>query len=188
MGERPARERIVEAALGLIVERGLGGVTMTAVAEAAGVSRQTVYNHFEDVDGIVGEAITTHQADSIGALEALLSTVDSPAGRIEHLVRHTAALAAHGHRAPGMQYGLSPGVQEVLDRHTAEVRSLIAGILRDGIERGEFRPDLDPAADAVLIQRVLEGVGDLVADDPNGIAGIVERSTRTVLAAVTAPV
>ena len=186
MGERPARERIVEAALGLIGERGLGGVTITAVAEAAGVSRQTVYNHFEQVDGMVGEAITAHQADSMRSLEALLSTVDSPSGRVVHLVRHAAAMAADGHGAPGLQHGLSPEIQEVLDGHAAQVRSLIARILQDGVDRGEFRTDLDPGADALLVQRLLDGIGDLAADDPAGVAGIVERSTRTVLAAIRA--
>ena len=188
MGDRPVRERIMEAALGLIVERGLGGVTMTAVAEAAGVSRQTVYNHFEGVDAIVGATIAAHQADSIRSLEALLATVDNPSGRVEHLVRHAAAMASHGHGAPGLQHGLSPGVQEILDGHTAELRSLIARILKDGVESGEFRSDLDPESDAVLVQRVLDGVGDLVAADPDGVARIVARSTRTVLAAVMVPV
>jgi len=176
----------MEATLGLIVERGLGGVTMTAVAESAGVSRQTVYNHFEDVDGIVGATIAAHQADSIRSLEALLATVDTPSGRVEHLVRHAAAMATHGHSAPGLRHGLSPGAQEVLHGHTADIRSLITRVIHDGVERGEFRSDLDPEADAVLIQRLLEGVGDLVAADPGGIARIVAGSTRTVLAVVEA--
>ena len=49
----PPVDRITAAALTLVAERGMSGVTMSAVAAEAGVARQTVYNHFSDVDAII---------------------------------------------------------------------------------------------------------------------------------------
>ena len=59
-GPRPAeradarrnRARVLAAASGLLDERGLDGVTMAAVARAAGVSRNTVLNRFGDRAGL----------------------------------------------------------------------------------------------------------------------------------------
>ncbi|HEU4894721.1 MAG TPA: helix-turn-helix domain-containing protein, partial [Acidimicrobiia bacterium] len=47
------RRSIQEAAVRLISERGMPNVAMSAVAEEAGVSRQTVYNHYPDLESIV---------------------------------------------------------------------------------------------------------------------------------------
>ena len=158
-----ATERIVTAALGLIAERGLGGVTMTAVAEAAGVARQTLYNHFPTVDHIIGAVVEQHQAEGLERLQTMLATVDSPAGRIEHLVRHAAAVAAEGHPSVNMLYGLSTPVRRTLESHQRGVRDLIVSALRDGVDRGDFRADLDASRDALLLQRILDAVGELAA-------------------------
>lgn len=52
-----AAEAILEAARGLFAARGLHDVTMTEVAEVAGVSRATVFNHFGTKAALV-DAIT----------------------------------------------------------------------------------------------------------------------------------
>lgn len=50
---RPStRERLLESALALTESSGWGSVTMSRVAEAAGVSRQTVYNEFGTKHGL----------------------------------------------------------------------------------------------------------------------------------------
>ncbi|OCX16568.1 TetR family transcriptional regulator [Mesorhizobium hungaricum] len=46
------RKRILESALALFLERPFEDVTLQAIAEASGVSHQTVLNHFESKDGV----------------------------------------------------------------------------------------------------------------------------------------
>ncbi|MEA2002510.1 MAG: TetR/AcrR family transcriptional regulator [Actinomycetota bacterium] len=176
--------RIVHAALELIAERGLGGVTMSAIAETAGVARQTLYNHFPDIDSIVGTVIESHQAENINHLTALLSTVDSPADRLEHIIRQVAATSAHHHPGLNVHHGLSASMQELIGRYDHSIRDLIESTLRDGHDRGDFREDLDPARDATLVQRMIDGVGELVAAAPEDAAEIVTTAARTVNAAV----
>ena len=48
------RERIVEASLSLIEERGLGALSMREVARRAGVSHQAPYHYFADREAILG--------------------------------------------------------------------------------------------------------------------------------------
>ncbi len=49
------REALVDAALGLIGEKGLGGVTFADAARAAGVSPAAPYRHFRDRDALMAE-------------------------------------------------------------------------------------------------------------------------------------
>lgn len=48
-------DALVEAALTLIAERGLGGVTFAEVARAAGVSAAAPYRHFRDLNALIAE-------------------------------------------------------------------------------------------------------------------------------------
>ena len=174
--------RIIHATLGLIAERGVGGVTMSDVAREAGVARQTLYNHYPDIESIVYSAMEAHQRESLEQLTELMRTVGSPAGRLEHLLRHTAAVAAHSH--PSFKHGFSSAYRELIAEYDREVRSLIEGALQDGIRDGIFRVNIDPAADAVLLHGIIEATGELVADNPENASGIVTTASNTVFAAV----
>lgn len=177
-----ASERIAHATLQLISEHGLSDVTMSAIAREAGVARQTLYNHYPDVDSIVGAVVERHQRDSLRALDAVLATMISPTDSLEHLVRHTAAMEMHGH--PRLKHGFASPVQLVLDTYDRQMTTAIATILRDGIEVGEFRATLEPESDALVIQRMIEAVGELVAKDRGNAASITETVITTLNSAV----
>jgi AcrR family transcriptional regulator len=67
-----ARAAVLAAAQRLFAERGLGEVTMADVAEAAGVARATVFNHFGSkhalVDAITAEVLAGYVTLLDGAL------------------------------------------------------------------------------------------------------------------------
>lgn len=53
-GKRHAtRHRLLDACAAVIVRAGLRGVSMTAIAEEAGITRQTVYRYFANADELV---------------------------------------------------------------------------------------------------------------------------------------
>lgn len=49
---RTTRDRIVAAAAKLFYRKGIGSVSVDAVAEAAGVTKRTLYNHFRSKDDL----------------------------------------------------------------------------------------------------------------------------------------
>src|SRR5919205_3942158 len=53
------RQRIVEAAVGLHLERGPARTSINAIAERAGVNRVTIYRHFPDARTLL-EACSVH--------------------------------------------------------------------------------------------------------------------------------
>jgi AcrR family transcriptional regulator len=168
----------------LIAEEGLAAVTMMRVAEDAGIARQTLYNHYPDVDSIVAEAISRHNRESILLLESALSVVDRPDGKLEQLVRHVVAIGAHSHHAPGIEQGLSAAARATLRNFEDALVRRIREILVEGMQAGAFRSDLDPDVDAVLIRHMLEGLSEQSAVKPSNAAALATTAARTVLAAV----
>ncbi|GAA2057987.1 TetR family transcriptional regulator [Catenulispora yoronensis] len=56
------RERLLDAAYGLVADAGWAGLRMAHVAERAGVSRQTVYTEFGNKD-VLGQSLVMREVD-----------------------------------------------------------------------------------------------------------------------------
>ena len=114
------KERIATAALELLMERRYDDVTLTDIAAAAGVSHQTVLNHFESKEGVAFAAAdlvvaSTNDArsgvtpgDTVGAIRRLVADyeqIGDANARWAMDVEHLGSLAPlieqarHSHRA-----------------------------------------------------------------------------------------
>jgi AcrR family transcriptional regulator len=127
-----SRRRIVEAARLLMAERGPDGLTVSAVARAAGINRTTAYQHFPTRDELV-RAVTAELvaevAGVIGQPGALTDRIDRVAA---YFVDHPeiARLALH------LLLTESPFPREAWAPYFDEMRALS--------ESGGARPGVDP--------------------------------------------
>ncbi|MFV2000935.1 MAG: TetR/AcrR family transcriptional regulator [Acidimicrobiia bacterium] len=183
-GSMTTDDRIIHATLTLISKHGLGAVTMSRVADVAGVARQTLYNHYGDIDSIVAAAIDRHNRESIDLLEAALQLAESPTDKIEQMVRHFVMVGSHAHHAFDFGIGLSADVRATLDIYEEAVEQHISDILEDGRQSGDFRPDLTPEIDTILARALLDGLYELAANTPEQASRIATTGTRTILAAL----
>ncbi len=78
----PTEERILTAALGLIGRRGVRRLGMREIAEAAGVSRGTLYRYFPSKDHVLAAAAAYDAQRFSDGLDAVLSAALSPEERI----------------------------------------------------------------------------------------------------------
>lgn len=81
-GRPPVRERAIDAAAQLVAERGLGGVTLDAVADRAECSLPSLHTVFEGRDGLLAAVFEQH--GPVPDLEALAA---DPPERLEDIVR-----------------------------------------------------------------------------------------------------
>lgn len=157
---------IAGAALSLILEHGAPALTMAALADAAGVSRQTLYRYFPDIDAVlVGMAELVASHDDL--FEAQVREEPDPTAQLDVLVATSAQ--AHGHGAlpaTTLRASLPPPARAVLDDHARRVERLAQEVLQAGVRSGAFRPDLEPSVDAPLV------LGLAAAADP----GCIERA------------
>lgn len=175
------RHAIQDAAIRLISENGMPDVSMSAVAQEAGVSRQTLYNHYSDLESIVLDAARS-QIEMAGQMlaQATDSAPDAPAA-LDIFVRGTLA-------TPGEQQvtvsgsGMSPeGEQEVLAM-LEPVHLGLRDILSRGVEEGTFRSDLDPEDVSEIVFHMIGSGRRLIhmGRDPDRVAdtitGLIQRA------------
>ena len=179
------RDRIMGATFELVAEEGLGAVTMTAIAGRADVARQTLYNHFTDVEQIVIAGIDGYNDIGFTHLTELLEATATTEAKLDLLVRHTVAATSHGHGVADLRTALSAGARAHLDQHVTSFRSLIASIIADGVADGSLRESADPGVYAVLVEGLLLAAGNLVLDedDPAVAATVTSEAILSVLGA-----
>lgn len=143
---RRAHDKVLDAAVELIAERGLEKTSIDAIAAASGVSKATIYKHWSSKDAMCLEAIArVHGLDREGPRfdsgnlqQDIIDFLNHrpPAALSElrdRLMPHMIAYAAHN-----VTFGnawrsrlMQPGREKAME------------LMRRGIEQGYFPPDMD---------------------------------------------
>jgi AcrR family transcriptional regulator len=102
---REIREAIMDTTAAEVFDHGLASVTMSQIAEAAGIGRATLYKYFPDVESIM---LAWHEGKVIGHLDYLAEVRDQAADTGEQLraVLEAWALISqrfHGHHGAAME-------------------------------------------------------------------------------------
>jgi TetR/AcrR family transcriptional repressor of mexJK operon len=95
-GSERKRSAIVRAALELFVRDGFDRTSVDAIAEAAGVSKRTIYNHYGDKESLFLSVVGDTYDAMIGLVEELMEKylTDVPDGQVEqNIVEFSQALA-----------------------------------------------------------------------------------------------
>lgn len=169
-------ERILEVAAQMVDERGVGAVTMDAVAEAAGVGKGTIFRRFESRAGLMASLMNHTEMQFQQALMSgppPLGPGASPqarllafgAARVDLVIRHGELMRARGERGHA-------GQVPAFDVAATHVRVLLrdAGVEGDlELLAGHLVNALDPGWVLVLteqrdysVARVLAGWESLV--------------------------
>lgn len=154
--ERPTE--ILEAALDVFAERGLAGARVEDIASRAGVSKGTVYLYFSGKEELFREALSDKVARTLEGL----SSAAPPGEPVQRLVRFIDAYWQHLRRPhfASMYRLLLAEIHQFPDltRFYAEevsgkVIDLLAEILREGVETGDFR-----STDPLVASRMIVGL------------------------------
>jgi AcrR family transcriptional regulator len=180
------RDAVLRAAADLLVESGLEGIELTAVAERAGVGKSTVYRRWGSVPGLVADLLTdmaetSSQRPSTGSLEAdLLSAA--------RLIRRTLNDARQGplFKAIIAAATCDPITAEALAGFYRKRLDEVSPVVADAIERGEAPVGTDPREairqlSAPLYYRFLTDTRRLSTAD-------AERAVAVTMAAIGAGV
>src|SRR3954471_10623224 len=95
------RARVLEAAAGLIEERGFGAVSIGDLTAASGVSNGSIYHHFGAKDGVLAALVLDALADyQTGLLARLTEHQDDAGAAIRALIAfHLAWMEQHPREA-----------------------------------------------------------------------------------------
>jgi len=159
-----ARDAILDATFELLRAQGLngGGITIDAIAEAAGVGRQTIYRWWPSKGAVAAEAM----ARQARAIVPVRDSGSFPDDLARFLTDSFAGLEDAGLRGALRQ--LIAAAQsdehaaEVLAQFTAQRRAALRALLKRGQASGDIAPDADismmvDASYGVLWYRLLVG-------------------------------
>ncbi|WP_214405471.1 TetR/AcrR family transcriptional regulator [Pseudonocardia lacus] len=197
MTDRPARRtqeqrraeterRVLDAAMALIARSGSRAVTLAEVGEAAGYSRGIVYHHFGSRERLLEAVVDAAQRFDVPAyrgdgLDYLVRIIEA---YLRNVVRRTPSARAFL-QLWGEAIAADPVLAPLFARRDADFRRLLADVVRQGVADGSIRPDVDPAAAAVLIVALVRGTGlQLIAQPPvRNVPALIREATRSVRAA-----
>ena len=93
--KRETRARLLDAALKLMAEKGMEGVAINEITEAADVGFGSFYNHFDSKEAIYATLVDTVFEEFADMLDRLGGGLSDPAEVIAVAVRHTVLRARH---------------------------------------------------------------------------------------------
>lgn len=143
-------QELLEAALQVFAQHGYRNTRLDEVAEAAGVTKGTIYHYFDTKEELLLSVIKHYQTLAFGRAEDVLRDDRLAAStRIRLLVRKMFAGGNERgwHLLALLLRDVAHEVPHVHDNwlHDGPVRlwTLIGQLVDEGKERGEFRPDAD---------------------------------------------
>ena len=177
------REAIVAAAHEQVAADGYASASVVAVARRAGVATGTVYRYFPSKADLFAEVFRRAAERELEVIGAIV-TAPGPVGH--RLAAATEAFARRALAAPTLVYALmaepvDPALEAERLASKRAWRELFAGLLREGMERGEVAP-LDPeVAAAALVGGMQEA---LIAPPGAGhealVASLVQFSCNAI--------
>jgi AcrR family transcriptional regulator len=173
MAPEQRREQLLDAALGVILEQGYSGISIEAVARAAGVTRPVIYDHFQNLGRLLYTLIEREEHYSLQQLEHVVP--DDP-GDADPTVLLAGAvgrfLEAVTTRPTTWRIILLPpdGTPSIVRQHieTNRARTLarIEQLVRWAMEREAVPAELDPELTARAIRNLGEDAGRMILTDP----------------------
>jgi AcrR family transcriptional regulator len=177
--KRETRARLLGAALALMAEKGVEGVAINEITEAADVGFGSFYNHFESKEAIYAAVVESLFADFGEWIDGLVAGVSDIAEAVSIAVRHTVMRAQR-----------EPLWGRFLIREGLSMRALERGLgerlmrdVRTGIASGRFS-DADPFMSFIAVGgTVLLSISAALSDlDPKfNTKGLPERAARSAL-------
>ncbi|GEM_PF-67214 len=184
------RANIAAAAGRLFAERGAAAVTVDEIAREAGYSKATVYVYFRDREEIVRFLVLESME---GLCSSICGALETEGGIWEKYLKICRALETYREQYPyyfesavgpiPMDFagGQLPTVEQAIFDAGERINEAVADLLRQGMESGALRRDLDVLPTVFALWAGLSGLIRMAADKQAYIEDVMGRSRREFL-------
>ena len=166
-GKAATQHRILESAASLFVRRGYDGTTIADVADAAGVSRATVFWHFSDKPGLYRESFSFLIKPFRDSLDRDLGDLAPEKRLLEQIGQYQNIVRVHRETIEGfLQWAVvTETMREWLVDSLLDLHQRYTGVLSETLAE-LLPPDQDPGAVAAGLVSMLDGALLLSLFDP----------------------
>lgn len=144
----PRRDELLAIAATLFAEQGFRNTTVRDIADAAGILSGSLYHHFDSKEAMVDELLDTFQQQLFATFEEIVASDRGPRAKLDAVVRASFdAIDQHHSEVAIFQNDASylAGFERFgyLAERNVRFQGLWRRVLREGVESGELRRDLD---------------------------------------------
>ena len=147
------RQQLLGAAVRVFARKGFHASRVGDIAEEAGVAHGLLYHYFKSKDQVLEAVFHENWSILVARIESVEETDEPAADQIRHIAAIVLRTWLHLPdvvRVVIQEFGRSPELGERIGELTLPIDALQRVIAR-GIERGEFRKDIDPAFAATVV-------------------------------------
>jgi len=147
------RRQLLDAAVRVFARKGFHSSRVGDIAEEAGVAHGLLYHYFKSKDQVLEAVFHENWSILVARIESVEETDEPAADQIRHIAAIVLRTWLHLPdvvRVVIQEFGRSPELGERIGELTLPIDALRRVIAR-GIERGEFRKDIDPAFAATVV-------------------------------------
>lgn len=186
------RQDILDAAYAMIIERGVEGLSIRAIADEIDYSPTALYRYFESKDALV-DAVRGQCFERLN--QALFTALQAPTTPTEQLLAAGLTYISYAHQHPTdyhLMFFLPPSASTQDDNRAVAMAALLH-LVRYGIETGVIipRPDFGEWAITYQCWATVHGLAMLqttvMQDDQPTIAEVAEPILRQVILGFARP-
>ncbi len=193
------KSRIVEAAARVFAGKGYTGASVSDIAAMAEIGKGTIYAYFDSKEDLFFAVFEWYMLKTGSAAKVGISHLGgSAAGRLAALSDSIMDMweELEGIFTLTMEFWAASSASQMRERFKkdfrllyAEFRGIVAALIRDGISRGEFRPDIDPESiaaalvgtwDALFLQAWFEKRFDPLKAAANFMKVVIQGLSNTI--------
>jgi TetR/AcrR family fatty acid metabolism transcriptional regulator len=186
--------QIVNAAIKVIAQKGTGQARMIDIAREAGIGKGTIYEYFRNQDEILREAFYGLMGRMQESMQKIISSDKSPEEKLHQSMREAVIefdkmpddmiVIFVDFWSRGIIRDEKPG-QFIIDMKGlyGGFREGMAGIIQEGIDRGDFKKEIDPIVTASALIGMGDGLILQIIYDRENIGGlsIIEKAVDTMI-------
>ena len=176
------REAILDAAGALVARRGVLAVSMSQLAETAGIGRATLYKYFGDVEEVLAAWHAGQVAAHLSELAALADGPGTAAARLRSVLEAYALICRQRAQHGGEVTTVLHRAAEV-GRQQRQLQDLVAGLITESKASGVVRTKVPADELASFCLHALAAAGDSnTAASLNGLVDIVWAGLTSIRA------
>ena len=157
------REAILDAAGELVARQGLMAVSMSQLAETAGIGRATLYKYFADVEEVFAAWHARQVVEHLAQLAALAQGEDEPAIRLRSALEAYGRICQQRARHGGDAMLAALHHSREVQQPERQLRDLLAGLIAEAAAAGAVRTDVPARELASFCVHALNAAADIEA-------------------------
>ena len=147
------RRQLLDAAVRVFARKGFHASRVGDIAEEAGVAHGLLYHYFKSKDQVLEAVFHENWSILLARIESVEETEEPAADQIRHIAAIVLRTWLHLPdvvRVVIQEFGRSPELAERIGELTRPIE-VLQRVIERGIERGEFRKDVNPAFAATVV-------------------------------------